>query len=88
MSYLFTSDRMDFSFSLHLSHFRVQLVESETVAETCDRNFKEQGIPYYRFSPQLKETISSGETDSHKLIDMVITTPQQTIVRINHADLF
>ncbi len=52
------------------------------MAETCDRNFKEQGIPYYRFSPQLKETISAGETDSRKLIDMVITTRQQTIVRI------
>ena len=58
-------------------------MESETVAETCDRNFKEQDIPFYRFSPQLLETISAGETDSRKLIDMVIATRKQTTKRLD-----
>ncbi len=59
-------------------------MESETVAETCHRNFKEQEIPYYRFSPQLKETISSGEINSRKLIDMVVTTRQQTVAKVKN----
>ena len=60
----------------------LQLVESETVADTCECNFREQGIPYYRFSPNLLEAISAGETDSRKLIDSVITTRQQTFAEI------
>lgn len=33
---------------------------------------QEQGIPFYRFNPQLDEVIPSGETDLTKLINMLI----------------
>lgn len=33
---------------------------------------QEQGIPFYRFNPQLDEVIPSGETDLAKLINMLI----------------
>ena len=35
---------------------------------------KGQNIPYFRFSPSLDEKIESGETDSLKLISMIIQT--------------
>ncbi len=33
---------------------------------------EEQGIPFYRFNPQLDEVIPSGETDLVKLLNMLI----------------
>ena len=32
----------------------------------------EQGIPFYRFSPQLDERIDLGETDKVKLLNMIM----------------
>ena len=56
----------------------VQLVESEIVADNCRSRCAEQGIPFYRFSPQLKEMIAAGETDTDKLLDMIIQAKGQT----------
>ena len=51
------------------------------MAKNCSVRFKEQNIPYYRFSPQLNHVVPAGETDNDKLVDMMlqarIQTPQQ-----------
>ena len=50
--------------------------ESETIADNVASRCKEQGIDYYRFSPQLDEVVSVGETDLDNLFKMVLTTKQ------------
>ena len=52
--------------------FDQQLVESEAVAKNTRSRLKELGIPFYRMSPHLDEVIPSGETDTGKLLDMVM----------------
>lgn len=70
--------------------FLLQLVESEIVAKNCNMRCHEQNIPYYRFSPQLNHVIAAGETDTDKLVDMMLQTriqsPQQGIAEL--ASLF
>ena len=70
--------------------FLAQLVESEIVAKNCKTRCHEQNIPFYRFSPQLTNMVSAGETDSDKLVDMMLQTriqsPQQGIAEL--ASLF
>lgn len=67
---------------LYLTSY-TQLVESEMVARSCEQNFKEQGIPFFRFSPLLKHVISAGETDDRKLIlDMILTCRFDALQRI------
>ncbi len=39
----------------------------------------EQGVPFYRFSPQLPEVIPGGETNLESLVNMINTT-QATIL--------
>lgn len=48
------------------------------VAKNCKVRCAEQGIPYYRFSPELDEVIPAGETDNDKLIAMILQTKKQT----------
>ena len=48
------------------------------VAENSKSRCEEQGIPFYRFSPHLKEVIAAGETDTEKLLDMIIQTKMET----------
>lgn len=50
----------------------LKLVESESVAKSFDSRMQEQGIPFYRFNPDLDEVIPSGETDLGKLTNMLI----------------
>ena len=50
-----------------------QLVESEAVADRCRSSCVEQGIHFYRFSPQLDKKVEPGETDNNTLLDMMIT---------------
>ena len=50
----------------------LQLVESESVARSFSSRMQEQGIPFYRFNPQLDEVIPSGETDLVRLTSMLI----------------
>ena len=57
-----------------LSILCFQIGESEGVAERCKHNCDAQNIPFYRFSPRLSERISPAETDSYKLIEMVVTS--------------
>lgn len=52
----------------------MQLVESELVAENSRSRCKEQGIPFFRFSPKFDELIATGETDNEKLFNLVIKT--------------
>ena len=47
-------------------------MESESVAKSFSSRLQEQGIPFYRFNPQLDEVIPSGETDLTKLLNMLI----------------
>lgn len=56
----------------------MQLLESEIVAKSTRVRCYEQNIPYYRFSPQLPHVIAAGETDSEKLVDMMLQTRVQT----------
>ena len=44
------------------------------VATNSQSRCKEQGIPFYRFSPKLKDVIAGSETDNEKLFNMVIQT--------------
>ena len=48
------------------------------VAENCRSRCLEQGIQFYRFSPELQEVIASGETDSDKLVDMILAARMHT----------
>ena len=66
---------------LYLTSY-TQLVESEMVARSCEQNFKEHSIPFFRFS-SLKHVISAGETDDRKLIlDMILTCRFDALQRI------
>ena len=47
-------------------------MESELVAENSRSRLREQRVPFYRFSPELNEVIAAGETDTIKLVDMVM----------------
>ena len=51
-----------------------QLVQSEIVAESCAVRCRELGIPFFRFSPQLREEVASGETKTAKLVNMILHT--------------
>ena len=44
------------------------------VATNSQSRCREQGIPFYRFSPKLKDVIAGSETDNEKLFNMVIQT--------------
>ncbi len=48
------------------------------MARNCRSRCEEQGIPFYRFSPNLEEVIPAGETDLDKLLDMVMQARTQT----------
>ena len=50
--------------------------ESESISDNVASRCKEQGIDYYRFSPQLDEVVSVGETDLDDLFKMVLKTKQ------------
>ena len=70
----------------------LQLVESEMVATNSHSRCREQGIPFYRFSPKLRDVIAGSETDNEKLFNMVIQTRIDTreqgmeeVVRLFHT---
>ena len=48
------------------------------VAKNCQSRCEEQGILFYRFSPQLQHVIPAGETDNEKLMDMILETKLQS----------
>ena len=60
--------------SLAIIHKIIQLNQSEKVARNSQSRCEEQGIPFYRFSPELDEMIAGSETDNEKLFNMVIQT--------------
>ena len=62
-----------------VSHYLLQLLESETVAENTRARCGGQGTPFYRFSPKLAETVATGETDNGILINMIIAAIVQTV---------
>ena len=57
------------------------------VAENFRTRCKEQGILFYRFSPQLEEEIESGETDNAKLLDMILTARKQVPNRTDFGEM-
>ena len=65
--------------SLNHDIFPIQLVESESVAENCRSRLQQKGIPFHRFNPHLDEVLPAGETDSEKLINMIMQTRYQTM---------
>ena len=52
--------------------FLSQLTKSEDVARNCRSRCERQGIPYYRFSPELDEIISTIEDNDEKLCDIIL----------------
>ena len=52
--------------------FSVQILQSDEVASQCAYRCQKLGIKYYRFNPHLKETVSITETDTRKLINMIL----------------
>lgn len=52
----------------------LQLGQSENIAERCKASCAAQDIPFYRFSPPLDKKVEPTETDSRKLIDIMITS--------------
>ena len=56
-----------------------QLLESESIAENCRSRLIEQGIPFYRFNPHLDDVIPAGETDTEKLLNMILKARTETI---------
>ena len=48
------------------------------MADNSSQRCREQNIPFYRFSPHLSHVISAGETDTDKLLDMMLQTRIQT----------
>ena len=42
----------------------------------------EENISFYRFNPSFKEYIDSGETDTKKLLEMILETREQAKVQI------
>ena len=63
--------------SLPLPSSLPQLVQSELVADNCAMRCAELGIPFFRFSPRLRESVSSGETNTSKLVNMILQTRLQ-----------
>ncbi len=59
--------------------FLHQLLETEAIAGNCRSRMLEQGVPYYRFSPQLPEVIPAGETNLETLVNMINTTKATVI---------
>lgn len=62
------------------------------VATNSQSRCREQGIPFYRFSPKLRDVIAGSETDNEKLFNMVIQTRIDTreqgmeeLVRLFHT---
>ena len=52
----------------------LQIGISEGEAENCRSRCEKQGLPFYRFNPELSEVIALSESDNEKLIDMVLKT--------------
>ena len=50
----------------------MQLSSSEEISRLCRINCEQQGIAYFRFSPEIGEDIGTTEKDSHKLCQIVI----------------
>lgn len=62
------------------------------VATNSQSRCREQGIPFFRFSPKLRDVIAGSETDNEKLFNMVIQTRIDTreqgmeeLVRLFHT---
>lgn len=54
----------------------MQISDSESAANQFEEWCKTMRVPvpFFRFSPQLEEAVSPGETNDDKLIDLMIKT--------------
>ena len=62
-----------------------QVSESQMAAEKFAMMCKKwrHPIPFFRFSPQLQDVISPGETDDQKLVTMMLHTKQYLIEQVS-----
>ena len=51
------------------------------MAMNCKSRCEEQHIPFFRFCPRLSTEVLAGETDSHKLIEMILQTKYQVSIK-------
>ena len=49
-------------------------VLNPTASKNCESRCQEQGIEYFRFNPQLEETVESNEINNRKLLAMLHRT--------------
>ena len=72
-----------------LTGWWIQITESEQISDNVKSRCIEQGIDYFRLSPNLDvdEIIDAGETDSSKLIEMVVTARKCSIARKKIEDI-
>lgn len=49
------------------------------MAENCQSRLQQKGIPFCRFNPHLDEVLPAGETNSEKLVNMIMQTRYQTL---------
>ena len=50
----------------------VQILQSDEVASHCALRCQQLGITFFRHNPHLKETVAITETDTRKLINMIL----------------
>lgn len=53
---------------------RNSLLQSDEVGRRCAQRCEDLGIKFFRFNPHLKESVSIVETESRKLINMILRT--------------
>ena len=49
-----------------------QLTSSEELSRLCRITCEHQGIPYFRFSPEIGEDVGTTEKDNHKLCEIIV----------------
>ena len=50
----------------------LQVGRSEDMARLCRINCERQGIPYFRFSPEIGEDVRALEKENKKLCEIII----------------
>ncbi len=49
-----------------------QILQSDQIASCCANRCQQLGIKFFRFNPHLKETVSITETETRKLLNMIL----------------
>ena len=62
-------------------HIR-EVAKTDEVTDNTRCRCQEENILFYRLNPSFKEYIDSGETDTKKLLKVILETREQTKVQI------